>query len=157
MKKLLLFFPVLFMLLTQAHAREISVTVHKLNNVGLDKSIGVIVARETQRGLELQPFLKNMEPGTYRFSVNENIGCGVKYKATGIGIPGMAAGNEISQLPALKVDEYGNADTAVIAGHLQLKDILGRTLVISRQHSSPFDLGGDDENRIACGTLELNR
>lgn len=38
-------------------ASEIAVTMHSLNDEGIDKAIGVIVVKETPQGLRFQPHL----------------------------------------------------------------------------------------------------
>lgn len=141
-----------------ANAEQLRITVHHLNANGIGESAGVIIAEDTPQGLRLQPFLTGLKPGRYQFSVNENVGCGVEYRASGENVPGMAAGRQIRQLPSLAVDPRGHAEMAVTESSMQSRDIRGRTLVISELPSMPFDTGSaDSQRRIACGSLEQYR
>ena len=139
------------------HADEIAVTMHSLNNDGIDKAIGVIVVKETAQGLRFQPHLRNLEPGTYTFTVNENVGCGSQYTNTGTNIRGMAAGKSINQLPVINVDAQGIADQAVDMNRLTLRDVRGRTLVLSASANMSTNVAQGSEQRVACGSLELHR
>lgn len=139
------------------HADEIAVTMHSLNNDGIDKAIGVIVVKETAQGLRFQPHLRNLEPGTYTFTVNENVGCGSQYTNTGVNIRGMAAGKSINQLPVINVDAQGIADQAVNMNRLTLRDVRGRTLVLSASSNMSTNVAQGAEQRVACGSLELHR
>ena len=153
------FFYVILMLIPVSHlqATEIAVTMHSLNNDGIDKSIGVIVVKETAQGLRFQPHLQGMVPGKYMFTVNENVGCGSQYSTTGVNIHGMAAGKSINQLPPINVNAQGKADEWVTSDAMTLRDIRGRTLVISAQSNLPFNVAQGNEQRVACGSLELYR
>ena len=144
---LIVLFTMLFSSLA-VQATEVAVSVNKLTNIGagVGDSIGVIVAKDGPDGLVLQPYLQGLKPGQYEFSVNENVGCGVQFNAEGNSVPGMAAGNSMSSLPMLKVNQQGHANQVVIAQNLTLDQIRGRTLVLT-------DTGQDI--RIACGSLEL--
>lgn len=147
----------LMMPVAYLHADDIAVTMHSLNNDGIDKAIGVIVVQETAQGLRFQPHLRNIEPGTYSFTVNENVGCGSQYTTTGVNIHGMAAGKSINQLPSLKVDAQGVADQAINMDNLRLKDVRGRTLVISLSPGMSKNVAQGTQQRIACGSLELHK
>ncbi len=155
MKKLL-YVVLSLMPLGTLQASEIAVTMHALSESGVDNSVGVIVARETPRGLELQSHMRGVQPGTYAFTVNENVGCGSHINLTGgSNVPGMAAGKSIRQLPDITVDQTGSAEQILIAEGMSMRDIRGRTLVISEKGSTPIKVGMDSGRRIVCGTLEL--
>ena len=140
------------------HADEIAVTMHSLTNDGVGKAIGVIVVEETAQGLRFQPHLRNLEPGSYAFTVNENVGCGIAYNASaGMNAQGMAAGNSINQLPTLKVNAQGAADQAITMDGMSLQNIRGRTLVISTSSGSSSNVSQGNQQRIACGSLEEHR
>lgn len=157
MKKYL---PMLLLMLPAAvvSAEQMRITVHHLTENGIGESAGIIIAEDTPQGLRLQPYLTGLEPGRYQFSVNENVGCGVEYRASGGNIPGMAAGRSLKELPSLVVDPRGHAEQVLVDASLRAGDIRGRTLVISEFSDMPFDVGGTDtRQRVACGSLEQFR
>ena len=69
----------------------------------------------------------------------------------------MAAGKSINQLPSIKVDEQGVADQAINMDNLRLKDVRGRTLVISLSPGMSKNVAQGTQQRIACGSLELHK
>lgn len=151
-------FAYLFLLFIPAsylQAAEISVTMHALGQDGPTNSIGVIVVKETAQGLQFQPHLRNMEPGKYMFTVNENVGCGSRYTASGENIPGMAAGRSMNELPTITVNANGVAEQPITTSSLTLGDVRGRTLVISSDPRPGFNISEGNETRVACGSLEL--
>ena len=155
--KYFLYIVALLFPLAYLHADEIAVTMHSLNNDGIDKAIGVIVVSETPQGLRFQPHLRNLPAGSYSFTVNENVGCGSQYTQTGVNIHGMAAGKSINQLPAIKVDAQGVADQPITMDKLSLRDVRGRTLVISHSSAMSKNVAQGAQQRIACGSLEDHR
>jgi len=154
MKKLIYIF-LLLMPVPQLQAADIAVTMHLLGRDGPTQSIGVIVVKETAQGLQFQPHLRGLEPGKYMFTVNENVGCGSEYTASGANIPGMAAGSIRNELQTITVNAAGVADQTLTANDLSMRDIRGRTLVISTEARPGFTVAEGNESRIACGSLEL--
>lgn len=156
MKRLIYLF---FLLIPVSYlqAAEISVTMHALGQDGPTKAIGVIVVKETAQGLQFQPHLRNLEPGKYMFTVNENVGCGSKYTESGANVPGMAAGRSMNELPAITVNANGVAEQTITTSGLTMRDVRGRTLVISSDPKPGFTIADGNESRIACGSLELYR
>ena len=152
-----LYYAALLLPFSYIHADEIAVTMHSLKSDGIDKAIGVIVVKETAQGLRFQPHLRNLEPGSYTFTVNENVGCGSEYSTTGANIQGMAAGKSINQLPTINVNSQGVADQAIDMGNLSLRDVRGRTLVLSSSSGTSSNVSQGGGQRIACGSLELHR
>ena len=120
-------------------------------------SIGVVVARDTDEGLELKPYLQGLPPGKHHFNVHENVGCGSQFKRDGSYVMGMAAGSVFRQINALEVDATGKATQPLLMPGSRLTDIRGRTLVIAQM--SPNQMPHGDKmmggERIACGSLEL--
>lgn len=143
----------LFLMATSAQAREIAVTVHKLDSMNVGESIGVIVAKQTAKGVMFTPFLRNLQPGQIQFSLNEHVGCQGRMNSDGTISPGMAAGNALQQFPLMTVNAQGEANEAVLANNLKLDDIIGRTLVLSKADTGQT-AGTWGNNRIACGSLE---
>ncbi len=154
---------------------EIAVTVYSLTENGLGDSIGVIVVSDSPDGLVFKPFLRGLPPGPHGFHVHQGFSCGAGYHPSGVGVPGLAAGDHYDpddrsrhrgphgdghrgDLPLLHANERGEAHEPVVAPRLGLHDVRGRTLVIhaggDNYHDLPEPLGGGGA-RIACGSLEL--
>jgi superoxide dismutase, Cu-Zn family len=156
-----------------AEAKTATVAMNKIDESGLAASIGVIQLEDTKDGLRLTPSLNGLPPGQHGFHVHEKSDCGSaddKGKKTA----GMAAGGHLDpkhsgkhlgpesteghsgDLPILTVDDKGAAQTAVIAPHLKVDDLLGHSLMIhangDNYSDQPKPLGGGGA-RIACGTL----
>ena len=156
MKRLIYLF-LLLMPVSYLQAAEIAVTMHALGHDGPTNAIGVIVVKETAQGLQFQPHLRNLEPGKYMFTVNENVGCGSKYTESGANVPGMAAGRSMNELPAITVNANGVAEQTITMSGLTIHDVRGRTLVISSDPKPGFTIAEGNESRVACGSLELYR
>ena len=154
MKKFLIILFVACLPLSMGHAREIAVTMHALTASGVSDAIGVIVVSDTGNGLRMTPYLQNMQPGDFMFSINENVGC--HSQATGFDtyIPGMAAGKALWQMPNMNVTADGMATRSVEIANVRLTDLSRRTLVISRTASPALALAGFQTERVACGSLE---
>ena len=154
MKKFLIVLFVACLPFSTGHAREIAVTMHALNASGIGESIGVVVVSETGNGLRVTPYLQNMQPGEFMFSINENVGCHNQQTGFDTYIPGMAAGKALWQMPNIKVAADGLATQSVEIANVRLTDLSQRTLVISRNANPTLALAGFQTERIACGSLE---
>ncbi len=154
MRKLLIVLFVACLPLSTGHAREISVTMHALTASGVGDAIGVIVVSDTGNGLRMTPYLQNMQPGNFMFSINENVGCHSQMTGFGTNIPGMAAGKALWQMPNINVAADGLVTRSVKIANVQLTDLSQRTLVISRTASPTLALAGIQTERVACGSLE---
>ena len=154
MKKFLIVLFVACLPFSTGHAREIAVTMHSLNASGIGESIGVVVVSETGNGLRVTPYLQNMQPGEFMFSINENVGCHSQITGFDTNIPGMAAGKVLWQMPNINVAADGLATRSVEIANVRLTDLSQRTLVISRNANPTLALAGFQTERIACGSLE---
>lgn len=166
--------PAIFLLLghTSAHASQSQqVTLHKISPSGVEESIGHVTLEQRDNGLLLTPHLKNLDPGLRGFHVHEKPSCEPGEK-DGKKVAGLAAGNHLDphstgshsgpyekghlgDLPALYVDPEGNATLPVLAPHLTLDKVRGRSLMIHAggdTYSEPPTLGGGGA-RIACGVI----
>lgn len=155
MKKFLIVLFVACLPFSTGHAREIAVTMHALTASGVGDSIGVIVVTDTGNGLRMTPYLSNMQPGDFMFSINENVGCHGQITGFDTAIPGMAAGKALWQMPTLTVAADGQVTQSVEIANVRLTDLSQRTLVISKAASPTLALAGFQSERIACGSLEL--
>ena len=156
-----------------AQAKTATVTINKIDESGIGASIGVIQLEDTKEGLRLTPSLNGLPPGQHGFHVHEKSDCGSAddkgKKAAGMGAgghldpkhSGKHLGPESTEghsgdLPFLTVDDKGAAQTAVVAPHLKVDDVMGHSLMIhaggDNYSDRPKPLGGGGA-RIACGTL----
>ncbi len=153
MKKLVIFVLVLCVPISVAQAREVSITMNKVNANGIGDAIGVVVITETESGLQLTPFLHGMPAGDYTFSINETLSCHNSFSSTGISLPAMAAGKSLWRLPDLKVSEDIDTYQPMMLTEVGFNDISRRSIVISKRVNSTlgYTHGGE---RVACGSLE---
>lgn len=149
------------------------VTLHKVSAEGIGEAIGTVDIEQTQYGLQFTPRLKGLTPGIHGFHVHANGSCepGVSEgKTVGAGAAGghldpQKTGNHLGpygeghlgDLPAIYVDDKGNATYPVLAPRLNsLDDIKGKALMVHAggdnhaDHPQPLGGGG---GRYACGVI----
>ncbi len=146
----------------------------EMNKVSADrkgKSIGTVVAEETDYGLLLTPDLTGLPVGMHGFHVHENPSCEPAEKDGKVTPAGAAGGHlnpdggdhegpyeegHLGDLPVLMVDKDGKATTPVLAPRLELSDLSGHALMIHKggdTYESQPKLGGGG-SRIACGAIQ---
>lgn len=156
-----------------AHAHDVTVQMHAVDEKGIGKSVGQVVITESAHGLVLTPNLWDMPAGVHGFHVHENPSCDAKEK-DGKMVAALAAGGHydpagskkhgapwgdghLGDLPALFVDAGGNAAQPVLAPRLKkTADVLGRSLMIhvggDNHADHPAALGGGGA-RMVCGVI----
>jgi Cu-Zn family superoxide dismutase len=173
MKKLIIAMLGLLVAGAPVQAEELVVTMHLIDSTGIGKSIGTVTATSNPSGTVLAPNLKGLTPGLHGFHVHQNPDCGPGVK-DGKKVPGLAAGGHfdpagtgrhegpygnghLGDLPALYVDENGNANHPVLAPRLKPSDLKGRSLMIhaggDNYSDNPKKLGGGGA-RMACGVVK---
>ncbi len=156
-----------------AQAEDITIKMHAISADGVGKELGTIRAVDTKNGLRLVPKLSGLPAGQHGFHLHEKASCGSK-GADGKTGPGLAAGGHFDpdktgkhlgpkgeghqgDLPAITVDDQGNATKAVTAPRLKVADLWGHALMIheggDNYADQPKPLGGG-AGRIACGTIK---
>ena len=151
---------------------SISIDIFALTPEGQGEKIGTILAKDTDSGLELTTDLKGLTPGTHGFHLHQNPNCGPAEK-NGTSVPGLAAkghfdpeqtglheGPEgkghLGDLPALDVDQHGNAQTSALVPRLKTTDLKGHSLIIhaggDNYSDLPNPLGGGGA-RVSCGVI----
>jgi superoxide dismutase, Cu-Zn family len=150
-----------------------TVEMHTVNAKGTGDRIGQVSISESAHGLVFAPSLKGLAPGLHGFHVHENPSCDPK-EEDGQMKPALAAGGHydpgntgrhgapwgsghLGDLPALHVDDAGNAHHPVLAPRLRLADLSGRSLVVhaggDNYADQPRPLGGGGD-RVACGVIK---
>jgi Cu-Zn family superoxide dismutase len=173
MKKLIIAMLGLLVAGAPVQAEELVVPMHLIDSTGIGKSIGTVTATSNPSGTVLAPNLKDLTPGLHGFHVHQNPDCGPGVK-DGKKVPGLAAGGHydpagtgrhegpygnghLGDLPALYVDENGNANHPVLAPRLKPSDLKGRSLMIhaggDNYSDNPKKLGGGGA-RMACGVVK---
>lgn len=155
---------------TQAQTR---VEMHSVSKDGVGDSVGTVMTEDTDHGLLLTPDLSDLNAGIHGFHLHQNASCETS-KSDGEVTPAGAAGGHfdpeetgthqgpysdeghLGDLPALMVDEDGNATTPVLAPRLKESDLSGHAFMIHEggdNYSDQPKLGGGG-SRVACGVIE---
>lgn len=140
-----------------------------------NEEIGVISIQMSKYGMVLTPRLSKLSPGSHGFHLHQFPDCSDKEK-NGKLVHGLAAGGHYDpdntghhegpwgnghkgDLPALFVDNDGNANLPVLAPRLAMQDVGNRALVIhaagDNYSDTPKPLGGGGR-RVACGVTPKN-
>ena len=155
-----------------AQAAVVTVTFNITTDSGLGPTIGTMMFEDSSEGLRIMPSVKDLPPGKHGFHVHQNPDCGPKDK-DGKSVPGLAAGSHfdpkgtgkhegpqgkghLGDLPLLNVESDGMAWEEIVAPHLKVSDLTGRSIMIhaggDNFSDSPAALGGGG-GRIACGVV----
>jgi len=164
LRKGLLFIFFFFISLNIFSQAPIAVKIYKASSSGKGAYLGLIIARNTSRGLLLVPRLHDLSPGHHGFHLHENPSCQNAAKAAGSHWdpkktkshrgPYRPKGHQ-GDLPALVVDPSGLARKAVLVPRLTVADLKGHALVIHKGGDNYTDQppNGGGGVRIACGVV----
>lgn len=153
------------------NANHLDVKLYKVTSDGKGDSIGTMRIQNNEEGALFKPDLKGLEPGLHGFHVHENASCNPADKDGKPTAAGAAGGHfnpdkgehhgpfekgHAGDVPALYVNNDGEATTPVLAPNLKFKDLTNRALVIheggDNYADSPKPLGGGGA-RVACGVI----
>lgn len=157
---------------TLANSEGLTVEMTAVSESGVGASVGKVIIRDTQYGLEFTPALSGLTQGVHGFHVHENPSCepreqggkmvaalaaGGHYDPAGTKRHGLPWGDgHLGDLPPIYVDMTGSANNPVLAPRLRLADVRGRSLMVHAggdNHSDhPAPLGGGGA-RVACGVI----
>ena len=156
-----------------AYGASETVTMNAIDASGVGTEIGTLRLSDTNAGLEITPQLTSLAAGDHGFHVHVNPNCGPGTGPNGQPAAGLAAGGHYDpantgkhlgphgeghkgDMPALTVDNGGKATKAIVAPHLTVADVKGRSIMIhaggDNYSDQPAPLGGGGA-RIACGVL----
>lgn len=151
-----------------AEAAVNSITAH-----GIGARLGTVTFTDTAGGLLITPKLSGLPPGQHGFHIHEKGDCGPGMnqgkEAAGFAAGGhydpahikkhlgpSSTGGHRGDLPALAVDNRGDATQPITAPHLTVAEIRGRSIMIhaggDNYSDTPLPLGGGGA-RIACGVI----
>ncbi len=151
---------------------NVTVTMYEVDERGTGNIVGLIVFRDSDNGLRVDPNLRGLPEGQHGTHVHQNPNCGPAEK-DGKMVPGLGAGGHydprqtgkhegpmgnghLGDLPVLYVDGNGNATRTMRAPRLTVSDIAGRAIIIhaggDNYSDVPKPLGGGG-SRIACGIV----
>lgn len=149
------------------------VDMHQATKSGPGKLLGTITLTQSDHGVVFTPHLKGLTPGQHGFHVHQFASCDPKEKQGKV-VPAGAAGGHfdpkasehhdypwgnghLGDLPALYVNEKGQAKTPVLAPRLNLKELEKHAVMIHKGGDNyadePKPLGGGGA-RIACGVIK---
>lgn len=155
-----------------ASADEVTIEMNAVNAQGAGQSIGTVTVTDTAYGALFSPGLKSLTPGLHGFHVHENPSCAPADK-DGTAVAGLSAGGHfdplgsgkhkgpyadghLGDLPALYVDERGEASQPLLAPRVSVANLKGRSLMIHAEGDNysddPKPLGGGGA-RVACGVV----
>ena len=155
-----------------AASERVSMSLIDANGVG--KKIGTLRLSDSKGGLRIAPRLAGLPAGDHGFHVHVNPNCGPGDGPNGPPAAGLAAGGHYDpantgkhlgpqaeghkgDLPVLTVDSTGRARKVLVAPHLTVADLKGRSIMIhaggDNYSDQPAPLGGGG-GRIACGALK---
>lgn len=164
-----------FLFSSAASAASTDATVNLVNANGTGQKIGNITITETEYGLLFTPHLSSLPAGIHGFHIHENGSCDAGMK-DGKPVAALAAGGHLDpqhtnkhlgpynpeghlgDLPALYVNQAGNADYPVLAPRLKsISQVKGHAIMIhtggDNHEDRPNPLGGGGA-RIACGVIK---
>ena len=152
-------------LISSCALADITIPMTLTAQQGLGGSVGTITAKQTPKGVVLTPNLHGLPPGLHGFHVHQNPSCLDNGMAAGDHLDpqhtnqhlGPYEKGHLGDLPAVQVDNNGNATIPVLAPHLKLDDLKNHSLMIhaggDNYSDKPKPLGGGD-GRIACGVIK---
>jgi len=150
-----------------------TVSVYALTDTGVGDPIGTIDLKDSKGGLILTPKLSHLPPGTHGIHIHQLPDCRAVEK-DGASVAGLAAGGHFDpaatskhlgpngeghkgDLPALTVNDKGEATSPLTAPHLTLADVENHAIIIhaggDNYSDDPKPLGGGGA-RIACGVVK---
>ena len=130
-----------------AYAANETVTMTAIDANGIGKEIGTLRLSDTKAGLQITPRLAGLPPGDHGFHVHVNPNCGPGNGPDGKPAAGLAAGGHYDpantgkhlgplgeghkgDMSVLTVDASGKASKSVVAPHLTVANLKGRSIVI---------------------------
>ena len=152
---------------------NVDVDMHAVSKSGQGELLGTVTLTENEHGVVFTPALKGLTPRQHGFHVHQYASCEPKQK-NGKVVPAGAAGGHfdpnsakhhdepwsnghLGDLPALFVNERGEAKSPVLAPRLKLEQLKQHAVMIHKGGDNyadePKKLGGGGK-RVACGVIK---
>ena len=155
----------LFGFIQTTYADHLVIQMHLTAKTGVGKPIGTLSASDTQYGLLIIPNLQGLPSGLHGFHIHQKASCaraglaaGGHYdpKKTHKHLGPYNPNGHLGDLPALFVNQKGQAELPILAPRLTVADIKGHAIIIHLHGDNysdyPAKLGGGGA-RIACGII----
>ena len=150
-----------------ALAASITTTVYRTSKHGHGTSLGTVTFEDSQYGLLIKPHLTHLSPGIHGLHIHTKPDCSNMGLAAGGHFDPQHTGHHfgpynphghLGDLPALTVNQQGQATLPTLAPRLSVSQIKGHSLIIHAGGDTYSDhptLGGGGK-RIACGVIAVN-
>jgi Cu-Zn family superoxide dismutase len=140
-----------------ASAPQKVVQMYKVDEKGINGTVGTVQITQTKYGLLFTPDLKGLTPGHHGFHIHEFSSCmPVDNKAAGMAgthYDPLKTGIHLGDLPELVVDADGTATYPVLAPRLHsVQEMAGHSVMVHVGHDNFGDNAGGD--RMVCGVIE---
>jgi Cu-Zn family superoxide dismutase len=154
-------------------AATATATINLINATGISSPLGMVSFLDSPDGMVITPKLSGLPPGEHGFHIHDKGDCEPGMNE-GKPAAGFAAGGHYDpahtkkhlgplstaghrgDLHVLVVDDGGHATKGVVAPHLTVEQIRGRSIIIhaagDNYSDTPVPLGGGGA-RIACGVI----
>ncbi len=148
-----------------ASAKSIDVKINLVTKTGQGASVGSVQLTDTRKGMLITPKLHGLTPGIHGFHVHVNPSCADTGMAAGGHLDpkhtdkhlGPYKDGHLGDLPALTVDQNGNATKPLLAPRIKVKEVMNHSLMIhaggDNYSDQPQKLGGGGA-RVACGVIK---
>ncbi|WP_462379107.1 superoxide dismutase [Cu-Zn] SodC [Pseudomonas sp. Marseille-QA0892] len=157
-----------------ANAAETRVTLHEVDDKGVNQAVGTVQITTSEYGLVFTPDLKGLEPGIHGFHIHTKGSCDPAETDGKMTAAGAAGGHwdpkntgkhgfpwgdgHLGDLPALYVTNDGQSTQPVLAPRIKTaEEIKGLALMVhaggDNHADHPKPLGGGGA-RVACGVIE---
>lgn len=163
--RLLLFTWLSLFVALQVAAAQLTVRMYKVGKKP-GQLMGVVQFQDTQYGLLITPNIEGLKPGVYGFHLHQNPSCDNFAMAAGghfdPGHTGKHLGpynphGHLGDLPALAVNQQGQAILPILAPRLKVSDLKKHALIIHQGGDNysdhPEKLGGGGK-RMICGVIK---
>ncbi|HLF67445.1 MAG TPA: superoxide dismutase [Cu-Zn] SodC [Gammaproteobacteria bacterium] len=160
----------------QEQEKSVEVKMYTATPEGQGEYVGTVSIKESAYGLIFTPHLQHLPAGLHGFHLHEKANCAPALKDNVV-TPALTAGGHfdpqktkrhegpygmghLGDLPALYVDNNGDAQTPVLAPRLLTLHAINNTALMihlggDNYSDHPHDLGGGGA-RIVCGVIQLS-
>ncbi|PHQ80868.1 MAG: superoxide dismutase [Coxiella sp. (in: Bacteria)] len=164
MKRILFGF-ILGLTVSAALAGSVTVAVNRTTKDGKGAALGTVTFKDSCYGLLIEPKLHGLKPGLHGFHIHQKPDCGnnglnasghFDPDHTGKHLGPFNSGGHLGDLPALYVNNKGQAIHPTLAPRLRVRDLYDHSIMVheggDNYSDTPEKLGGGGK-RIGCGVI----